>query len=634
MALSRKERKLFQDKVMGIMGRVENAVKEEVGVAGEATSSSLDDLRRQYETVNVKVKKKGTDGQMALFLSLEGQSPSYLQDTGLDTLCMEQGGGGQYEVWIQAPGQMYKKYWGGAVMGQSYDIPKAKREALNPFAALTGAAPFQLPSGNYHLPEVVGQGSALLAKQSEQSADRMTSMMMMMQQQQQQSAAMQMQIMQQNATQQMQMLAALFSGKEHSGPSEETRRLEMEMQKLREDRERERREEERRRDEDRRREDERRWQQMQQQVADQKNNQLVELAKLGNRGDKDMAGILATVFGSNQQLMQSANAQYITLLEKMMDKPSETEKIGELTNVMLNSQLGQMNLMTQALQSGLLGGSEPQHPVLEAVKEGIRALAQMRGMGIPGPQQPQDGGYYEEDPRFQQGQARTMPQPQEPSPQQLQPSGPMGSLPAPQSQEQEEQIEIPPEALLNKADMERLEKDRALVPVIATILRGDDLTDVPLRLFIHATQGGSPLAQRWLEFPSEVTWQVCQHYDVPRQRAEEVLEALAAFIEFVTPKEHGGQGRSPEEWGSGSYTPPPLRKPEPRPVQTAAMNANPLAGSGPELGVTKAAPPAGVQYEEYDPGKPPPGHSLEDAEKESREAARRALAAVQPQVSS
>ena len=634
---SKKMKKQLMDKMSNVIDTAEKLVLQDMTGLSGGTEKSLEALKTQYETVKVKIKKRNKEGKMAAFVDLDGQAPAALEEVGLDSLCMAEGGGGDYEAWIQAPGKPPVKFWAGSVMGVSYDVPRSQREAGaggNPFGNLFGGGNQPVPTGapnTFHVPNLqqyVGGTIDTITKQSQDSTDRMLAMMMQQQQQQQQASQQMMMMQQQAAQQQMQMMGMMFNHEKTDGPSDSERELREQLKRMederRRDREREedrRREEERRRMEDQRREDERRWQQMQQQVADQKNSQMVELMKLANRGDKDTGTLIASIFSNNQQMAQQQQMQYTALLEKIMSQPSETEKIGELTNVMLNSQMAQMNLISQGMQAGLFGGGgESKHPILDAVKEGIRALREMREGAAAG----YDPGMMQEMPEpGQMAPPAYVEQPQHP---QLPQDGSMGG---PQAWDaprvggnQQQQQQIDPEAVVTEDDLERLEKDRALVPVAAAIMNGDDPVEIPLRLYNYALHGGSKFAAKWLEYPVEVTSQICNYLDVPQQRAQQVLDVIIAFIRYVTPADQGGQGKAPEEWPEGYVTEQGAR-PDPKPVAQAQSASTSYAGAGPEVGVSKQAPV--VQGEEYDPSKLPEGVSQEDAQRLEEEAARTAL---------
>ena len=623
---SKKDKKLLMDKFNNL---IDDAGRRLTGNDSPA-SNTLEDMKRQYETVSVKIKKKNKAGDWALFAQLDNQSPKYLIETGLDVICMEQGGGGEYEVWIAPPGVVPHKYWGGSIMGVSQDVSKISREAQGPFASLLGgtapgAGGSSTPGASILSPQLLGHSMDVVAKQGETSTDRLMMMQLQMQQMQQQAAERQFQIQQAAADKQMQMMMLMFGKGEaaRSGPSESEVAMREELRRLREER-----------DHDRRREEDRRLQDLERRLQEQRNDQMVEIMKVGNRGDKDTGTLIASIFSNTQQQSQQQQIQYLQLMEKLMNRPSEGEKIGELANVMLNTQMGQMQLMTQAMQSGLFGGGDSKHPILEAVKEGISALREMGSRAMPGAGGYQEEEYEEEEMPVGPAQVRRGPEAQPP---QL-PEGPMGGVPQqPQQQQQQpwnvpednaEAPRIPPEALLTQEDLERLEKDRALVPVTAAILRGDDPSEIPMRLYVYATTGGSKFASKWLQYPLEVTVQVCSFLDVGQARAQEVLDALVAFIEFVTPVEDGGQGHDPQEWG-GNYT-AKKRAPDKRAAsqaQHAAASYGGGNGGAPEIGVTKGAPR--VQGEEYDPSRLPEGISPEQAEALAAQA-NDALASLQP----
>ena len=219
MAVTKKLKKQIEEQYARILTQAERQVGSELGGLSGASVNSLEELKKQYETVNVKIKKKNRDGKMSFFTALDNQNPKMLIETGLDSMCMEQGGGGDYEVWIQPPNRPSVKYWSGSIMGTSYEVSKKERDRAlhnNPFGALLphGPAGMQTPAmpmaaGGINLPDSYFQGTAHLAKQAESSGDRMMAMMM-------NQAAMQ----QQASDRQMQMLAMMFQGKSKDGPSE------------------------------------------------------------------------------------------------------------------------------------------------------------------------------------------------------------------------------------------------------------------------------------------------------------------------------------------------------------------------------------------------------------------------------
>jgi hypothetical protein len=533
---------------------LDTALKAAKDTASGSAASSLEELKKQYQTVNLLIKKRDpATGQMALFERVPGQQPAALSQVGIDVLCQDRGGGGEYEVFVMSPeGVQLMKLGPFPVMGHSYNIPKSQRDqGMTAQGGQFGMLPAQtgvLGAGGVptaQITDLVGymrsQGE-IMNNQQQQSGDRMLAMMMGNQQQQQAS---------------MIALMTAMQGGNKGSESSEVQALREEIRSMREQG----------------RNDQLASQisQLQQQIADQKNTTTLELLKAQNQ-DGGKEHLLATVLTNSQAQQQRSSETQMMLVKEMLTRPGEDEKFSNLMNSFMGMQTSQMAMIGEGLQMGLFGGQEQQHPVAEAVKLGLEGLTQIgvaalsRGQeeGVPADVQAPPTEV-QEMPPVQDQQMAGLPPGQEPAP-----------VPA------EGEYTPDPSVMLTQEELEAIEIDVALTTIIAKVTNGFPAAVVSRRLYRHAAKANNAIARKWLEHPVEIGWQVLSYYNVPETRIEEIIRDTIDFAGYVN-----GKG-DPEAWGKSNA-------PEPKPKKQAPVGAA-TGGAAPDVGVTQGEPAKGEEY--------------------------------------
>jgi hypothetical protein len=497
---------------------VDTALKAAKEAASGSAASSLEGLKRDYQTVNLLIKKRDpSTGQMALFEQVPGQQPAMLQQVTPEVLCQDRGGGGEYEVIVMSPeGVRLMKLGPFPVMGHSYTIPKSQRDqGLGAQGGQLGMLPAQvggIGAGGVPVAQIgsdlVGymksQGE-LMNNQQQQSGDRMLAMMMNQQQQQQAST--------------LAMVTAMMGSKD-SGGSSEVQALREEIRSMREQG----------------RNDQLASQisQLQQQIADQKNSATLEILRAQNQ-DGGKEHLLATVLTNSQAQQQQSMETQMMLVKEMLTRPGEDEKFSNLMNSFMGMQTSQMQMIGDGLQMGLFGGQEQQHPVAEAVKLGLQGITEIGVAAL-------SRGQVEGAPPDVQAPPTEV---QEMPPVQEQP--PMAGLPQGQQQEQtpaaDGEYKLDESVMLSPEELGALEKDSALTTVVARVTNGFPAADISKRLYRHAAKANNAIAKRWLEHPVEIGWQVLSYYSVPEARIEEIIRNTIDFAGYYN------GGGDPEAWG-------------------------------------------------------------------------------------
>lgn len=610
MSRQKKDQAAIAARAVDLISRIE---KQTTGATAQRATleEQLAEIKRQHEFVTVKLYRKDPQtGEFGMFVELTNQSPQTLMEIGIDSLCMDQGGGGEYKVYINAPGLPPIALPGTTrVLGTPRQVPKARQDAegllgLTPAAGqVTQTGPNQYQIDN--LLKYMGREREATAAQQAAGGDRFLMMMMQMQQQQQQAADRQMMLQRESAQQamqmQQQMFGALFqAAKTNDAPNAELQQLMAEVRSLKESQAREAE----------RRLHDQQIAELKQQLIDSKATLQTELGRIASTSGGDRERLLVEVMNQAAQRDAASTQQFMSLFTQQMNRPGEDERMANLLNMMVGMSTSQMQLIQQAMSTGLFS-QEGGHPVLEAIKQVVGGLTEM-GVAALTKRAPDGEGEYEDappatvlpprppPPQFQPPAPQATPAPPSPS------VAAMGGLPmstvstSPPTPQTVSPPPTPPvvdaetddetftdDDYFTEEELQLCGEDTALAKVIADVQNGEPVQDITLRLFVHATKGNSELAQHWLTWPEQITRQVLSHYNIDEKRIAEVVKDTLAFIEHVK------GGGDPAKWGA-TY----------KPKVKAARPAT-VVGA-PDTGVRQGtAPPAVV--EAYDSSKVPPG---------------------------
>ena len=98
------------DELKKTLTAAREGVKSQNANTGDAKLDKiLDSLVDEFAEITVKLRRKNDKNQWETFASLTGVSPLDLQLKGLDGICMEEGGAGEYEVSITTPTGVTRK---------------------------------------------------------------------------------------------------------------------------------------------------------------------------------------------------------------------------------------------------------------------------------------------------------------------------------------------------------------------------------------------------------------------------------------------------------------------------------------------------------------------------------------------
>jgi hypothetical protein len=555
-----KKDEAVQNEVTGLMKDLRKVVNKTSEKLQTPTIKSLEDLKNHYETVDIRIRKKDTKtGKFIHLVQLERQPPGELEATGLEEMCKDQAGGGEYQVHIKDPN---KRSWVGAmkfdgihVGGISYDMAKADRMGMN---SLPNATPSVSPVGYMHPPW--GKNNTemkdIMKAQMEQSTGMSDRIMLMMNNSNQQQMQM------------MQTLMAAMVGNNNNSKSEDS-----EVRVLKE--RIERMEQERKADE--------RYAQLAKEQAELKQQLLLAVATPKQDKSNDLLLALLT---AQQTQQQAASGQYVDLVKEMIQRPSEDEKISNITGTMIRSFQGQMDLMNSALRNGLLNSGGPEHPVAQIVSQALEGLTQVATVAFEGRNAAAGG---EEEMPYDAAPAEVGPMP---GYDEAQPAGELGYVaPAPQLTAPEPEVPPEPEIreediLLDENDISRISRDTALKQVLAKIQNGIPIVEPTARIFAHA-RANNDIAVKWLTYPHIISKQVLTYYNL-EHAIEPLTQNIVDFLTFLS------QDGDPNEWSKETGY---------KPIKEAPVNVTSVIPpvDVPEFGMTKGTP---VQGEEYDPANP------------------------------
>jgi len=393
-----------------------------------------------------------------------------------------------------------------------------------------------------------------------------------------------------------------------AGGSTEVESLKQEIAKLREERERDRdrqlMEERLRRQEEQNRELERRMLEQHRELVaklehkTQDKDLTLELMKLRESSTNKGEDTWLKFMMMNREDNKASQERLDALMAKMFDKPDGIDQSAKVLSLMMESSVSQLNMMTQIVQSGLLGGSSD-HPMIdllrdgvqsaqEALKEYFRSRAGGSISGLPAEVE-EDEEYGEEEalpasvpPRRIEG--RTDEGPEEPE----EGDGEQEAEELETETLTEADIVGDPsklkEILLTDEELASMKRDHAASMIFEAIRKGD-LRQATARIYGQANSGKVAF-QKWFVAPGPVSGQVLVKFHL----AEYMLALPQDMVEY---NEHLENGGDPNDW-SPEYS--PVKRKEGAKV----VDEKPI----PEFGVEVKEPKKG---EVVDPSVPPPG---------------------------
>jgi len=554
---SKKDKQLIMAKVSNILDAAGAAATT---AAQTETVKSLEDMRNRYDTVHLKAYKKNPQtGKYVLFVELPGQRVDDLRQIGLDSICQDQGGAGDYEVMLKtSDGKefMFRNIFvGGTVSHQHSKLQREQYPGLQGQFGMGGGQFGQLPMAG----GVQQVGPQAYNVDLMQYMNRVPDMMKQAGSEQVQMMRMQMEREQFMASQQREsdrnFMALLLHNRDQQQPqaNAEIQALRAELERLRAQQAQDSKLDE-----------------LKRQIDDQKSTLMLEAFKANSNQDASKNDTMLQFMMMMQKSSEMASQNNLALMKQMMDRPGEDERINSLLGTMVGVSQNQLGMVSQIAQMGLLGGGED-HTVRDAVLGGLEGLTQIAVAAMQaraaGRQQP---------PTLQAPPAQV---------QQMPAPAPMGGLPegqqppaTPEQPEEPEEEEVEP---LTDAELQLIGKDKALAKVIAMVQNGEPVSEISARLMNHA-RSGNKIAIRWLQYPFEIGYQVMKHFDIPANRAEEVANDLVGFLHFLN------EGGDPNEWTA--ETGYQIKQPPRKVVSAASLE-------GPELGSSTRAPTQGVEYD-------------------------------------
>lgn len=529
-----------------LLDSVSSTVRQAVATANQGAGpdgelkATLSKLASDYANGTVKIYKRFPgQAEHSLFGQLEGYDLKQLAEEGPDSLCMREGGGGDYKVTVKIPGVdgLYK-FNGIKVGGPSRNVPKSIEET-QPDANTLGlpvGTPGQfgapsLPLGFANarpskelekLVETVNAQNSQLASQANQSADRTVAMMtalmgMFLQHGQQGNNAAQVQA---QARQDAEALAKVTA-------------LEAEIRRMREDRERE----------EKQRAQERELLELKMQL------QRVE-AQASRPQQAGPEAWLIPLFSQMQNTsaagQQAFQTLFLELLRNQSEKASMPEQLANFMSTQVATTQGLLSSMAEMAKAGLFGGNSDEHPVRDTI---LRIIDQAANVG---------GALLE----AKAAQAPMPPQlpsvPPAPMPiltEAQQAVAPLGSLPAHPAETTETVVEDKEELQepLTEDELDQANRDNAILRVVACCHSGIHVSEATCRLFAHASSGNR-VAAKWLENPWPVTEQIFTFHGLPSEKAEALSQDIESFLEHLA-----GSG-NPNDWCKTEYR--PIREPK------------------------------------------------------------------------
>jgi hypothetical protein len=511
----------------------------------------------KHKTGSIIINKKGPRGTWAYFHRIDGQQLAEIDPNEFQLLCHDEGGGGSYQIKVKV-GKELIPFGPYEVFGTPRAVPKS---SVPEFGAVPPVGT-PIPGGatkirdsaadsalSNNMLETMKEYQDKLAKGASESGDRqMTMMQMFMMQQQQSSDAL------------VRTITAAFAPRQSEpSASPEFQALREELKALKE---RERVMEQERRDRDR-------------QSQIEKLNEQIQNMRLESLKPQD--GGMSNLMGQIFTAQQNSTSQNTELLRELMrmnaDKPTQSDQMAALVSTMIGAASTNIELVSKAVNSGLLGGSDS--PIKEAVVRSLESIVEglpdvIRGLA-GAPQQfvdiQQEG---EEMPAPQQMGALQPPV----EPQQLPEASQVAAEPQASSEPQEspepqqeapqytrEQLEELRRRMLTDDEVALVQRDKALTTILAKIQNGVSVKEISLRVWAHK-ESRNRVADKWWNDPFVVTQHLIGTFGVgDEKRAELIHQDMASCRQYI---ESGGD---PNDWSDTDYR--PVKKPKEDPVEAA-----------------------------------------------------------------
>lgn len=521
---------------------VDTAAREAAKEDSNDPMTQLERLAKDFQEVYVKIEKKQRNGsKFELWTELTLPVDDVI-NRGTDSICKEQGGGGQYRVRIRAPGDKQSRaVFEHSIAGPPLDQPRSDYDmglgAFNPLGSLPGFGQLQ---GGMASPRA-GYGSS-----NNSTSQDPTKLVEAMSKQFNQTLHSQQSASDRNNQLLMTMMMTMMSNNQQTqqrqAPAEdhETRK---QLEKMREEMAALQRERERERERFDRLEQERRWEA---QMA-ARDKELAELKNMyqstqNKSSEKDWLIPLITTMNSSQG--QSTQTM-IELMKMAQSKPSELEMFGNFiatVSTVMNGQFEGQARLLEVVKDALSGGDE--HPIRDAILRGMDGLMNLGSEALQA--QAMKAQHVAE--------AQVVP-PQVEPPSALSQEQPLQGLPQhEESEEIEEEGNEEPE-LLTDEEFERMARDAALQKVIAVMFNGEHPSEASVRLYRHANSGNT-IARKWLQWPYEVSEQIFMELlgttvtaspkgDV--DLAEALGDDIMAFDDYL------GRGGNADKWAKSGY---------------------------------------------------------------------------------
>jgi len=599
---------------------------------GEAKGSTgleaLEQLNKEFDTVNIKINRKDRDGsKYGLFADLKGYPLVDLIESGYDGLCKQEGEAGEYKVEVSVPakelgGKSTKFIKGPFKVDSIESLPIARSEMAkrqnDPFSFMNPMANLGLPMQQQmyggggkdnsmgHMLKYIGdtQKHQTEAGQAQQGTFMNLLGMLMFKD----------------------MIPGMAGGGGNGQKNTEVEALKGMVTELKSELSRSKDqqindERMRRQDEtiaEMRRQSDQNHRDLLARLDGKSTDQTLEIMKMQNatasKGDDGLFKFLAIAREDNS----AAQARQDTLMAKLMDRPDDADKSSKILSLMMESAVGQLNMMTQIAQSGLAGGGSDS-PWVDLAREGVGTVREaLRGMFQMkyGVQPPDD----EEGEEEEEESASALPERAAPV-KVLGRGDPEKEAPPSDAQtevaaEEEEPVEFEPEGEINDAaylkkivltekELESLGNDNATKRIFKSVSDAD-YNQATARIFGAASQAKNKIHQNWMMAPGPITAQILSRYGLTEHMIA-LGENMVAFLAFLD------QDGDANEW-SEDYKPiKPKKEKGDKPVTAT--------GPRPDFGVQEKDPEKG---DLVDPSQLPDG--VDPALAEQQRAERQARA--------
>lgn len=528
MRVSKAQKDEVTKATVHLLDQVGQQVSKSLGMGIDAADEKLkkviEAVKMDHQTVTLKIyrrdEKKNT---FAFFMKLESLPPEQLLSVGIDVICQEQGGSGDYKVEIYTPAGTKMDTIGPFTVTGALrrDLPKMNEEEKlrsSPFSNLpTGQSSMNITTtgeNSYAVKDLVSYMSNQSREQASQASQNTDRFMQMMAAQQ---------------TQSQNMLLALMTAMQpqRGVENDEVKLLKAQLEELKRQQ----------LDEAHRRE----MAELRVMITQQKPNEppawvslvpmAVEYIKSSKADQGSQLQMLTSLMGMMQNSSNQSQAVVMEAMKTAMSKPDETDKTRAMMDTMMTMAGNQVGLIGQVVQMGLLnqGGDSP---VVEILKQAIGAATEL-GAAALSRGAPQDDG--EEEPT----RSKTpMPVIQaEPQVQQT-----AGLLPGHDEEDEEPEPGNGRDGEDRKG-MVDLSQDPGLLKII-NLIRGDGkVQEISARIWAHS-KTGHPITTRWVNqnWTAEFTQDLLTQLMIPTERQQEVAQDLMKFLEHVK------VGGNPNAW--------------------------------------------------------------------------------------